>query len=251
MEKKQNNLVRNLLIVSNVVFFLLFLRGCLFTPKCPDTVVQNNVAEEISEKNNTHEIVSNDTVEKSEINEVAEEPQNNSVIINEEPTLSTIKQEPVSTEEKKENEIWEKAKKNKTLYSYNEYLKKFPNGKHKDEAEKAIVDYEVNDIFNKDYKSLPPMDYKTPKGGVNKSTSLVEVKNDTDFDLIIRYSGPQSYKVTLKSQEKKTFTLANGDYKMTATVNAEHVKNYGSFEKLQGMNYYSEFYLKSKEVPNP
>lgn len=141
-----------------------------------------------------------------------------------------------------EEDLWKTAQDKKTAYSFGRYLKLFPNGKHSKEAEKALIDIEVRDLISKHPGKLPPMDAKTPPGGKSKIHSIVEVKNDTRHELVVRYSGPESAKVILKAGEVKRLTLANGGYDITATVQGANIKTYAAHDKLDGMMYYSEFY---------
>lgn len=159
------------------------------------------------------------------------------------PELAEKPIEKANNTSQEEEDLWAHAQDKKTFYSYERYRKLFPNGKHAKEAEKALVDMEVKDLLREKHGKLPPMEAKTPPGGANKSHSTVEIKNDTKHELVVRYSGPESKKISLKAGEKKSFTISNGDYQMTATVNGANVKTYAGHDRLTGMNYYSEFYI--------
>ncbi len=236
-------------IVLSLIIIGLILKCCYFNQCCGSNgaASENDTNKVISEKMNENPETNIPETEESVMidasSKVLAEPEANSSEIPEE-SNATTPDNTASPAVSDEEDLWNNAQKNKTLFSFNKYLKKYPNGKYKTEAEKGMIDYEVKDIFSKDHGKLPPMDASMPKGGKKGKTSNVEIKNDTKYVLTVRYSGPQSAKVDIKAGEKKSIILLNGDYKTTASVNSEHVKHFGSIEKLEGMNYNTEFYIK-------
>ena len=145
-----------------------------------------------------------------------------------------------------ETEYWRQASSQRTISSYQKYLDNFPNGGHVAEAEKAVIDKEVDDIFKGDHGLLPPMS-KTGVGYTHATTNDIEIYNNTGYTLTVRYSGTiASKKIVLKPKQKQTFTLQNGNYRVAASVNAANVTNYAGEEKLEGGSYTSEFYIKTE-----
>lgn len=229
--RKEKKTIQNLLIISNILLWLLMLKYIFFPLPCRDMSKETSpvVAE-------TTEI----TVDSTVVETPLENHQKPRVIKEIEPTKP---KESASEEDL----LWQTAQDKKTLYSYNRYLKSHPQGKHKAEAEQAVIDIEVNDLINKEHGKLPALDAEIPKGGVNPKTSLVKIKNDTEYELIVRYSGPESKRFSIPVGQEISFTTANGNYIVTATtVNGGSIKTYGGTEQLAGKNYFSEFYIKSK-----
>jgi outer membrane protein assembly factor BamD (BamD/ComL family) len=139
-------------------------------------------------------------------------------------------------------QTWENVKELNTIRAYETYLEKYPLGDFSEDAEKRIIDLEVDAIFSGDHGKLPPMS-KTSKG-YSKNTTI-KVKNDTEYTLTIRYSGRQSKKIILLPRTSTTATIANGAYRVAASVNASNVGNYAGKETLSGGTYESSFYIKT------
>lgn len=147
-----------------------------------------------------------------------------------------------------EEKFWSEALTGKSLKKYQNYISNFPDGKYYDEAEKAIIDIEVDNIFKGDHGVLPPMS-KTSGRYYNVNTNEIEIYNKTSYILSVRYSGSfESKKIVLSPNQKQKFTIRNGDYKVAASVNATNVRNYAGKEKLEGGSYTSEFYIETKTI---
>lgn len=143
---------------------------------------------------------------------------------------------------------WSNAKQKNTVKSYENYLSEFPYGKFTEEVEKRIIDLEVDAIFKGDHGKLPPMSQTTSGYGSYEKESEIKVFNNTQYDLTLRYSGPQSKKVIFKPKEKKTIKLDKGKYRVTASVNVSSVTNYAGTEEIKGgMLYESEYWIETKQ----
>ena len=79
-------------------------------------------------------------------------------------------------------------------------------------------------------------------------TNDIEIYNNTKYILTVRYSGVESMKIVLSPKEKKTINLKNGDYRVTASVNAANVTNYAGKEKLEGVTICLNSILKQKPI---
>jgi outer membrane protein assembly factor BamD (BamD/ComL family) len=142
-----------------------------------------------------------------------------------------------------ESKYWRRATSQKSIAQYQKYLDNFPSGEHIAEAEKAIIDKEVDDIFKGDHGLLPPMS-RTGSGYAYATTNDIEIYNNTNYTLTVRYSGSVvSKKIVLKPKQKEKFTLQNGEFRVAASVNAANINNYAGDEKLEGGIYTSEFYI--------
>ena len=105
---------------------------------------------------------------------------------------------------------------------------------------------EVDEIFKGDHGKLPSMN-KTSITTNYSTTSKIEILNNTKYNLTIRYSGPESIKVVFAPSQKKTITLKQGNYRVTASVNVADIRNYAGSEKVDGgwvygIEYYIETY---------
>jgi outer membrane protein assembly factor BamD (BamD/ComL family) len=141
------------------------------------------------------------------------------------------------------SEYWSRATSQKSISQYQRYLDNFPNGEHIADAEKAIIDKEVDNIFKGDHGLLPPMS-KTGSGYAYATTNDIEIYNNTSFTLTVRYSGAvASKKIVLKPKQKQKFNLQNGKFRVAASVDAANITNYAGEEKLEGGSFTSEFYI--------
>jgi outer membrane protein assembly factor BamD (BamD/ComL family) len=144
-----------------------------------------------------------------------------------------------------ENKDWDNTRRFNTIKSYTDYMKKYPNGEHFKSAEKAIIDIEVDNIFMGEYSALPPMSKGSSGKSYNYSLNSIDVTNNTQYILTIRYSGPESKKIVLLPNDNTSITLLNGTYKIAASVNASNVSNYAGTEHLTGGQFSSEYYIQT------
>jgi hypothetical protein len=136
---------------------------------------------------------------------------------------------------------WEKAKRANTISAYKNILVKYPEGKYAEMAEKIIIDKEVDAIMGKSYNKLPSAIGIRSEDVVSPE---VQIKNKTSYTLTVRYSGQtMSKKIVLKPGESNTVTLKSGDYRVAASVNASHVRNYAGNEFLRDGNTYLSDYV--------
>lgn len=139
---------------------------------------------------------------------------------------------------------WKEALKANSIKNYLNYITNFPDGKHIATAEKKIIDIEVDNILKGNYGKLPPMSKTT--SNYYAIINEIEIFNDTNFTLTVRYSGDfESKKIVILPKQKTKLTISNGDYRVAASVDAKNVKNYAGKEKLEGGSYSSVFYIKT------
>lgn len=140
-----------------------------------------------------------------------------------------------------ESSAWVAAKEGNTISLYEKYLEFHPNGVHASQARKRIIDLRVTNIFAGDHGYLPEMDQTYYGGG---SSSHITVHNDTGYTLTLLYSGKnQSKEIIIAARGVKSFTLANGKYRVAASVSAARVSNYVGNEDLQGGGYEVSYYI--------
>lgn len=144
-----------------------------------------------------------------------------------------------------ERNDWSHAKSEMSITLYQNFIEYFPNSSHTQEAEKAIIDLEVENIFKGDHGILPPM-IKTFNGKSGRTYSEIDVFNNTEYTLTVRYSGEtESKKVILPPYQRQTFNLNNESYKVAASVNAGNVTNYAGTDTMEGGDYESEFFIQT------
>ena len=69
----------------------------------------------------------------------------------------------------------------------------------------------------------------------------VEVKNDTEYTLTIRYSGPDSQTHSIPKGETIRFSIGKGDYRVAASVNAANVIPYAGRANLKTDGYSASY----------
>jgi hypothetical protein len=142
---------------------------------------------------------------------------------------------------------WEKALNAKSIEAYSDFIKKHPCSPFAEQAKKRIVDIEVSDIMSGDHGTLPSP--SKISSGDGRTYSVTNIHNDTKYNLTIRYSGPDSFSVTFKPEEKGSLEMLRGKYKIAASVDATNVKNYAGEETSDGGNYEVVYYIVSQFSP--
>lgn len=155
--------------------------------------------------------------------------------------IETIELKEWNTDEK----AWEKAKDLNTIPYYSRYVKLYPKGKHRSEAEKLIIDLEVDEIFAGSYGSLPSLNKEFSFG--NKYKTNISITNKTNSYLQILYSGPDSKRCDLAPGCQSTITLKNGKYRVAASVTSSSVRSFAGTESLDGGDYRVEYYISSSK----
>lgn len=141
-----------------------------------------------------------------------------------------------------EKTAWEYACSRNTVADYEEYERLFPNGKHVKEAEKRAVSIRVENLFIMDHGSLPAMN-KTSNGRGASSTVIVE--NATSYVMTIYYSGTDGKRLTITPHGRQSVVLANGFYRIAASVNDVSVRPFAGTENLTGGEYNVQYYIKT------
>jgi hypothetical protein len=136
---------------------------------------------------------------------------------------------------------WEKALKMNTIRGYADFIEQHPHSPFADKAKGKIVDIEVSDILRRPHGQLPSANRIS--GGGGRTYSVVNIHNDTRYNLTIRYSGPESFKVVFSPNEKGSIEVLRGSYKVAASVDATNVKDYAGEETSDGGNYEVEYYI--------
>lgn len=138
---------------------------------------------------------------------------------------------------------WKTAKKMGDIFSFRRYLFLYPTGKYSNEANKIIIDLEVDNIFSGSHGKLPKMDREFSDQKSSRTTITAE--NRTSYILTLLYSGPESKRLTINPFSTQSITLINGHYRIAASVNAANISSFAGSENLSGGNYSASYYIKT------
>lgn len=141
---------------------------------------------------------------------------------------------------------WRRARASNSIMSYYKYLKDIPKGDYVNDAEKKIIDLEVDRIYSGEHGSLPPLEKVYGSAAKNRTHSKVEIQNDTPYELTIWYSGLESRKVQIPAKQITSVKLKLGKYRIAASVKAHNVSNYVGNEDLDGSDYSVKYYIETR-----
>jgi hypothetical protein len=79
----------------------------------------------------------------------------------------------------------------------------------------------------------------------------IDIKNDTRYELTVRYSGEESKKVVIPKGETQNIDLPPGAYRVAASVSAAQVLNYYGNNTLEPGSYSERFYISSEFGSGP
>ena len=136
---------------------------------------------------------------------------------------------------------WEKTLETNMIEAYTDFLKIHPNSPFADKAKGKIIDLEVSDIMHGKYNQLPSPNRIS--GGGRRTYSVVNIHNGTSYNLTIRYSGPESFKVIFSPEEKGSIEILKGNYRVAASVDAADVNSYAGEKTYDGGNYKVKYYI--------
>lgn len=145
-----------------------------------------------------------------------------------------------------EETAWTMVVKNNTIDFYNKFIEKYPSSIHVAQAEKRIIDLEVNNVFSSSYDELPSMNRS---GYSNSAISTINIYNNTSYTLTVMYSGKDSKKVVISPQGRVYVTLPNGIYKCVASISG-NARNHAGTENLDGGSYEVEYYIITSTIPS-
>lgn len=137
---------------------------------------------------------------------------------------------------------WKTASSTNTIAAYQDYLKRYPRGKHVETANKKIIDLEVQKVINSgDYGYLPSSQKISYGTGKYSTINLSSRCNQT---ITIMYSGVKSMKIVLSPYQSRKVVLPSGTYKVVAT--SPGVRSFYGTENLTGGDYESEYYIETR-----
>ncbi|MDC0048744.1 hypothetical protein OAL09_05320 [Verrucomicrobia bacterium] len=127
------------------------------------------------------------------------------------------------------------------LQSYKRFAMNFPEHAQMAWINKRIIDLEVREIASGKYGALPKA--QPVSGGGAKA--MITIKNNTSYTLTIRYSGPDSKKVSVSRRSSTVVNLIPGAYKVAASVDAANVTNYYGERSLKGGKHNTSYYIET------
>lgn len=80
-------------------------------------------------------------------------------------------------------------------------------------------------------------------GDLVRSYSVVSIHNDTEHDMTLRYSGPDSFEVVFAPNEKASLEILIGIYKVAASVTALNVIPYAGEYRSTGSDGVAGYYI--------
>ena len=140
-----------------------------------------------------------------------------------------------------EDTAWERARIEDTHDSYQRYIAMYPNGAHRPDATKRMIDIDVNNIFNNAHNKMPGI--KRVEEDNTSLTSTITVINSTGYPLTVMYSGPDSKSIVIGPDGFGTVTIVNGDYRIGASVPPPFIRPFAGTAGFSGGRYEVEFFV--------
>ena len=140
-----------------------------------------------------------------------------------------------------ENNAWKTCNELRTQQSYEKYLRLYPKGAHMKQANKILIDMAVARDFSGTHGTMPALDkdYYT-----RASVSTITVTNETSYTMTLLYSGDkESARLVISARGTESIRLPNGDYRISARVDASNVIPYVGEEALTGGRYSASYYI--------
>ncbi len=134
------------------------------------------------------------------------------------------------------------------LAHYQRFVASHPKHKDTPSMQKRIIDLEVAAIAAGDHGALPKAEATGQSRGAR---TIIALKNDTGYELTVRFSGTESTKVVLAQRTAQSVDLPNGTFKVAASVDASHVANYYGTDVYKGGVYDLSFYISSSPLNLP
>ncbi|RPI03312.1 MAG: hypothetical protein EHM72_01865 [Calditrichaeota bacterium] len=111
------------------------------------------------------------------------------------------------------------------------------------QAESLAIANEVAGILSKDHTTLPAAQRLSASAG---DQNVIEIENQTRYNLTVRYSGPQSKRLNLPPRTTLELILPNGEYRVAASVNAGGIIPFAGVQRLEGGEYSSRYFIRGQ-----
>lgn len=140
-----------------------------------------------------------------------------------------------------EKDLYAEAQQANNAETWKDFIKLYPEHPKKNQINDIIIKLEVDAIFAGQYEEIPSANRT---GEANYVSSDVTIKNDTQYTLTVRYSGPENRRIIIVPSATEKVELKSGNYRVTASVNSSRVTNYAGTESLNG-KYESSYYIEN------
>lgn len=141
-----------------------------------------------------------------------------------------------------EDTAWERARALDTKSAYEKYCAIYPNGPHRPDAVKKLIDIDVNNIFNGKHDDLPELKKISDEDTFD---STIFVHNETPYVLTVMYSGFDSKSIRIAPGGVEKVVLENGNYRIAASVPPPLIRPYAGGAFLNGGKYEQSYYIVS------
>ncbi len=138
-----------------------------------------------------------------------------------------------------EQEAWDRACTLDSKAAYQKYAALYPTGYHRGDADRRIIDLEVEEVLNGEYDELPAM--KCVAEDEDSPTSIIRIHNVTGYPLTVYYSGKDSKSIVIRPDGEGTVVLKNGFYRIAASVPDTRVRPFAGDGNLSGGRYETGF----------
>ncbi len=136
---------------------------------------------------------------------------------------------------------WSWVREHDPITPYQFFAARSPSHPERSWIERRIIDLEVAQIASSEHGELPRAEALSSGG----TTADVEIENRTDYELTVRYSGPDSKKTVIPSGATRTVSLPLGECNVAAFVSASNMRDYYGSDSMHGGRYSSTFYIQS------
>jgi outer membrane protein assembly factor BamE (lipoprotein component of BamABCDE complex) len=111
------------------------------------------------------------------------------------------------------------------------------------------IDSQVATILAGEHSDLPPA--QQIQADPSAEEAEIAIKNNTQYNLTVLYSGPRSSRVVLAPQDTRTVVLKVGSYQVAATVDSTDILPFAGKDDVNGGGYDSTFYIETVTAPDP
>jgi len=151
--------------------------------------------------------------------------------------VSEAKAKIISRKKELYAERLQNAKKQNSAYSWRSFLNDYPDDVNRKSIEQKIIKLEVDEIFADATTGRLPQSNRT--GNYGSTSSNITISNSTQYELVLRYSGPSTRKVSIRPHGQLSLNLISGSYRVAASAGG---LNYAGSESLRG-DYSVKYYI--------
>lgn len=129
-----------------------------------------------------------------------------------------------------------------TIEAYERFINLCPNSPDCSKAKKRIIDIEVYNIAQGQHGTIPE---SSPVSYSSGTSATIEIENQTQYSITVRYSGPESIKIEIPSHGSKTITVPIGSYQIAVSTNGGNVHPFYGTNNISAGLYSETFYIQT------